>query len=283
MTRTGAGGGAAVATAGAIVLPLALAQFIASYAASNMNVAISTIADDLNTDVTGIQTTITLFTLTMAALMIPGSKLTDIWGRKFCFILGLLVYAAGALLAALAQGLGLADDRLLAARGRRLGTADPADLHPDHRPLRRPQAPRQVVRRGQRRRRARRGRRPADRRRDHQLRQLAGVVPAAGASSSSRSPCSRDGSTTRRCPPSAPRSTCSGRSCRRPGCSSSCSASSRPTPTAGGCSAGVAVRRAGRGDPGGLLRPRARPGAPRPDAAGLAPACSATGRRTWAC
>jgi len=85
MTRTGAGGTAAVATAGAaVVLPLALAQFIASYAASNMNVAISTIAHELNTDVTGIQTTITLFTLTMAALMIPGSKLTDIWGRKFC-------------------------------------------------------------------------------------------------------------------------------------------------------------------------------------------------------
>ena len=56
---------------------------------------------------TGIQTTITLFTLTMAALMIPGSKLTDIWGRKRCFILGLLIYGAGALLASLAQGLGL--------------------------------------------------------------------------------------------------------------------------------------------------------------------------------
>ena len=107
MTRTGAGGGAAVATAGAVVLPLALAQFIASYAASNMNVAISTIAADLDTDVTGIQTTITLFTLTMAALMIPGSKLTDIFGRKSCFILGLIVYGAGALLAALAQGLGM--------------------------------------------------------------------------------------------------------------------------------------------------------------------------------
>jgi MFS family permease len=106
MTRTGAGG-AAVATAGAIVLPLALAQFIASYAASNMNVAISTIADELDTDVAGIQTTITLFTLTMAALMIPGSKLTDIWGRKFCFILGLAVYGIGALLAALAPGLAL--------------------------------------------------------------------------------------------------------------------------------------------------------------------------------
>ena len=42
------------------------------------------------------QTAITLFTLTMAALMIPGSKLTDIWGRKRCFVLGLLVYGVGA-------------------------------------------------------------------------------------------------------------------------------------------------------------------------------------------
>jgi MFS family permease len=70
-----------------------------------MNVAISTIADDIGTTVTGIQTTITLFTLTMAALMIPGSKLTDIWGRKVCFIAGLVVYGAGALLASFAQGL----------------------------------------------------------------------------------------------------------------------------------------------------------------------------------
>src|ERR687889_744536 len=105
MTRTGTG--AATARAGSVVLPLALAQFIASYAASNMNVAISTIADDLDTDVAGIQTTITLFTLTMAALMIPGSKLTDIWGRRRCFVLGLAVYGAGALLAAAAPGLGL--------------------------------------------------------------------------------------------------------------------------------------------------------------------------------
>ena len=74
-----------------LVLPLALAQFIASYAATNMNVAISDIADDLDTSITALQTTITLFTLTMAALMIPGSKLTDLWGRKRCFVLGLVV------------------------------------------------------------------------------------------------------------------------------------------------------------------------------------------------
>jgi len=88
-------------------VPLALAQFIASYAATNMNVAISAIATDLHTTVIGLQTTITLFTLTMASLMIPGSKLTDIWGRKFCFMLGLSVYGIGALLAAFARSLGL--------------------------------------------------------------------------------------------------------------------------------------------------------------------------------
>ncbi|MGO9727734.1 MAG: MFS transporter [Streptosporangiaceae bacterium] len=107
MTDTTASAAGAGAAARAMILPLALAQFIASYAATNMNVAISAIATDLGTTVAGVQTAITLFTLTMAALMIPGSKLTDIWGRKRCFVLGLGVYGVGALLAALAQGLGL--------------------------------------------------------------------------------------------------------------------------------------------------------------------------------
>src|ERR1700726_5062307 len=95
------------AAARAMILPLALAQFIASYAATNMNVAISAIATDLGTDVAGVQTAITLFTLTMAALMIPGSKLTDIWGRKRCFLGGLSIYGVGALIALLAPGLGV--------------------------------------------------------------------------------------------------------------------------------------------------------------------------------
>ncbi len=90
-----------------MIVPLALAQFIASYAATNMNVAISAIASDLHTTVIGVQTAITLFTLTMASLMIPGSKLTDIWGRKRCFVIGLAIYAAGALLALLAPVLGV--------------------------------------------------------------------------------------------------------------------------------------------------------------------------------
>jgi MFS family permease len=90
-----------------MILPLALAQFVAGYAATNMIVAINASIADLGTNTAGLQTAITLFTLVMAALMIPGRKLTDIWGHKRCFILGLIIYGIGGLLALLAQGLPL--------------------------------------------------------------------------------------------------------------------------------------------------------------------------------
>jgi MFS family permease len=90
-----------------LILPLALAQFICSFAGTNMNVMISDISDDLDTTVKGVQTVITLFLLIMAVLMIPCSKLTDRWGRKRCFIAGLTLYGIGALLSALSPGLGV--------------------------------------------------------------------------------------------------------------------------------------------------------------------------------
>ena len=89
------------------LLPLALAQFICSFAGSNMNVMINDITEDLDTTVTGVQAAITLFLLIMAILMIPCSKLTDRWGRKRCFTAGLVLYGIGALLSALSPGLGV--------------------------------------------------------------------------------------------------------------------------------------------------------------------------------
>ena len=89
------------------MLPLALAQFLASYDTSSMSVAISNVAHDLDTTVTGVQTAISLFTLTMAALMVTGSKLTDIWGRRRCFLLGISVYALGASITALSPTIGV--------------------------------------------------------------------------------------------------------------------------------------------------------------------------------
>src|SRR5215217_8790188 len=87
--------------------PLALAQFICSFAGSNMNVMINDITKDLDTTVTGVQAAITLFLLIMAILMIPCSKLTDRWGRKRCFTMGLVLYGIGALLSAVSPGLGV--------------------------------------------------------------------------------------------------------------------------------------------------------------------------------
>ena len=90
-----------------ILVPLALAQFICSFAGSNMNVMISDMSEDLDTTVQGIQIAITIFLLVMAALMIPGGKLTDKYGRKRLFMLGLIVYGVGAVLSALSPGLGM--------------------------------------------------------------------------------------------------------------------------------------------------------------------------------
>jgi MFS family permease len=88
-----------------MLVPLALAQFICSFAGSNMNVMITPIKDDLHTTVQGVQVCITLFLLVMAALMIPGGKLTNRYGRKRCFTAGLSVYGAGAIISAVAPNL----------------------------------------------------------------------------------------------------------------------------------------------------------------------------------
>src|SRR5690242_21352220 len=88
----------ALASARRLIAPLALAQFVCSFAGSNMNVMINDISRDLDTTVKGVQTAITLFLLIMAILMIPCSKLTDRWARKRCFLWGLTLYGIGALL-----------------------------------------------------------------------------------------------------------------------------------------------------------------------------------------
>src|SRR3954465_14193634 len=103
----GSGAAAAVVSRRSFLAPLALAQFICSFAGSNMNVMITDITHDLDTTVAGVQATITLFLLVMAVLMIPASKLTDRWGRKRCFTVGLVLYGIGALISAISPSLGV--------------------------------------------------------------------------------------------------------------------------------------------------------------------------------
>src|SRR4029079_2926820 len=74
---------------------------------SVMNVSISQIVADLDTTATGVQGAITAYTLVMAAFMLVGAKLGDIWGRDRAFAIGLGVYGAGSLTTALSPNLGV--------------------------------------------------------------------------------------------------------------------------------------------------------------------------------
>ena len=91
--------------AGVVLVTLASGQFLMTLDSSVMNVAIATVAKDVGTTVTGIQTAITLYTLVMAMLMIPGGKVGSLIGRRRAFSVGCVIYGAGSLTTALAPNL----------------------------------------------------------------------------------------------------------------------------------------------------------------------------------
>jgi len=87
-------------------LPLAAlagAQFVMVLDQSVMNVSISQLVEDFDTTVTTIQAVITLYSLTMAMLMLTGGKIGDIIGRRRAFVIGLVIYAGGSGLTAVSQ------------------------------------------------------------------------------------------------------------------------------------------------------------------------------------
>ena len=65
----------------------------------------ATVAEDLGTTITGIQTAITLYTLVMATLMITGGKIGSLIGRRRAFAIGCVVYGTGSLVTGLAPNL----------------------------------------------------------------------------------------------------------------------------------------------------------------------------------
>lgn len=91
---------------GLVLAILASAMFIYVIDTTIMNVSISALVEDLNTTVGGVQAAITLYTLTMAAFMLTGGKLGDIWGSKRAFRIGLIIYGVGTVITALAPSLG---------------------------------------------------------------------------------------------------------------------------------------------------------------------------------
>ena len=92
---------------GIVLVTLASAQFLMTLDSSVMNVSIATVAKDVDTTVTGIQTAITLYTLVMASLMITGGKLGQILGQKRAFSIGCVIYGCGSAITAISQSLGV--------------------------------------------------------------------------------------------------------------------------------------------------------------------------------
>ncbi len=83
------------------ILILGTAQFVMVLDSTVMNVSISQVVADLHTTVSGVQLAITAYTLVMAAFMLTGAKLGDIWGRRRAFSIGLAIYGLGSLTTAL--------------------------------------------------------------------------------------------------------------------------------------------------------------------------------------
>jgi MFS family permease len=89
----------------ALLAVLCAAQFVMVLDSSVMNVSISQIVADLDTTIQGVQLAITAYTLVMAAFMLVGARLGDIWGRDRAFAIGLAVYGIGSMTTALSPSL----------------------------------------------------------------------------------------------------------------------------------------------------------------------------------
>src|SRR5688572_16134186 len=90
---------------GRLALLLAAAMFVLVVDTSLMNVSISSVVEDLDAKVSGVQGAIALEALVSAAFILIGSKIGDLFGRKRAYVLGLLGYAVGAVAMTLAQSL----------------------------------------------------------------------------------------------------------------------------------------------------------------------------------
>ena len=84
---------------------LAMAMFVFVIDTSFMNVSISAVVRDLDTTVSGVQSAVAIEALTSAAFILIGSKIGDLFGRKRAYVVGLILYAVGALAMVFAQGL----------------------------------------------------------------------------------------------------------------------------------------------------------------------------------
>lgn len=88
-----------------VIFALALAMFVLVIDTTIMNVSISTLISDFDTNVTVVQGAITFYALVMASMMITGGKIGDIIGRRKAFRIGMIIYGTGSFLTAISPNI----------------------------------------------------------------------------------------------------------------------------------------------------------------------------------
>lgn len=83
-----------------VLIVVSVAMFIIAIDTTMMSVTITTIAQDLNTEIQNIQFAIALYSLVMAAGMLVGGKLSTMYGAKRIFTIGMILYCIGTVIAA---------------------------------------------------------------------------------------------------------------------------------------------------------------------------------------
>ena len=95
-----------------VLLATVLGSGVAMLDATVVNVALERIGSDLGADFAGLQWTVNAYTLTLAALILLGGSLSDRYGRRRVFVVGVCWFALASLLCGLAPDIGT----LVAAR-----------------------------------------------------------------------------------------------------------------------------------------------------------------------
>jgi len=88
-----------------VVLSLALAIIIID--TTLLNVSLSTIIREFDTNIQSIQWVITAYSLVLAAFTITGGRIGDLFGRKRMFMLGAVIFAVGSLVASISNSVGM--------------------------------------------------------------------------------------------------------------------------------------------------------------------------------
>ena len=83
------------------LIVIAAAAFVGALDATLMNVSMSQVVIDLDTDMGTIQKMVSFYTLITACLLLISAKLQDIMGKRKIFLLGMMIYGVGDLIAAL--------------------------------------------------------------------------------------------------------------------------------------------------------------------------------------